>query len=140
MTVLIDTCIWSLALRRKSTAILGAEEQLLVASLTQAIQDGQAAIIGPIRQEILSGIQDSARFQRIQNALSAFPDEQLSSADFEEAARLCNLCLSLGIASGQVDILICAVARRRSWSIFTSDKGLKRCIEAIRRSPISGPM
>ena len=131
MKVLIDTCIWSLALRRKTSVTLSPEEQQAIATLTRAVQDGRAAIIGPVRQEILSGIKDQATFEKIQKALSVFPDEPLISSDFEEAARLSNLCRSRGIASAPVDILICAVARRRQWEILTSDQGLKRCIETL---------
>jgi len=132
MKVLVDTCIWSLALRRGSRAVLSLEERGLLASLTRTVQSDDAVIIGPIRQEILSGISQSARFEKIRDALAAFPDERLISGDFEEAARLSNLCRSRGVASGGVDILLCAVSQRRNWIILTSDKGLKRCIETLK--------
>ncbi len=132
MKVLVDTCIWSLALRRSSRAILSPEDRGLLASLTRAVQSDDAVIIGPIRQEILSGIPQSDQFEKIRSALAAFPDEPLTSADFEEAARMCNLCRSRGIASGAVDILLCAVAERRNWTILTSDKGLSRCMEILK--------
>lgn len=103
-----------------------------MASLTKAVQSDTATIIGQIRQEILSGIPQPDRFEKIRNALAAFPDEPLTSGDFEEAARLCNLCRSRGVASGTVDILICAVARRRNWTILTSDKGINRCLEILK--------
>jgi predicted nucleic acid-binding protein len=131
MRVLFDTCIWSLSLRRKSSAVLSQQELQSVTALTQAIQGRQAAIIGPIRQEILSGIRDPAMFQKIKEALSVFRDEDLVSADFEEAARLDNLCRSRGVSPGPIDILICAVARRRNWGISTSDQGLLRCLEVV---------
>ena len=101
-------------------------------SLTRAVQSDDAVIIGPIRQEILSGIPEPVRFEKIRDALAAFPEEPLTSADFEEAARMCNLCRSRGVASGAVDILLCAVAQRRSWTILTSDNGLKRCIKTLK--------
>lgn len=131
MKVLIDTCIWSLALRRSSRAALSTEENTLLASLTRVVQSDNAVIIGPIRQEILSGIPEPARFEKIRDALAPFPDEPLTAADFEEAARLCNLCRSRGVASGAIDILLCAVAQRRNWTILTSDKGLSRCIDTL---------
>jgi len=132
MKILVDTCIWSLALRRSSRAVLSPDEQSLVESLTRAVQSDDAVIIGPIRQEILSGIPEPVRFEKIRDALAAFPEEPLTSADFEEAARMCNLCRSRGVASGAVDILLCAVAQRRSWTILTSDNGLKRCIKTLK--------
>lgn len=132
MKVLIDTCIWSLVLRRRPTAALSAGEQQMIASLSQAIRDGSAAIIGPIRQEILSGVKEPAQFEKLRTALKVFPDESLTSAHYEEAARLFNLCLKSGVQCGPIDILICAVAQQNQWSILTYDQGLMRCLEVLK--------
>jgi len=130
--VLVDTCIWSLLLRRKHATALSAEEQRMVALLREAIQDGRVAIIGPIRQEVLSGIRDSAQFDKLRVALAAFPDEPLITLHHEEAARLFNLCRSRGVECGSTDILICAVAVQMQWAVLTYDQGLKRCMEVLQ--------
>ena len=104
----------------------------MVRSLTEAIQDGRTAMIGPIRQEILSGVKDPDQFERLRTALEAFPDEPITTSHYEEAARLFNLCRNHGVECGPVDILICAVAFANRWSILTSDTGLKRCIEVLK--------
>jgi predicted nucleic acid-binding protein len=65
-------------------------------------------MIGSIRQEILSGIKEEAQFRKLRAALSAYRDEAIGTRDFEEAARLYNLCRSRGMESGTFDILICA--------------------------------
>jgi predicted nucleic acid-binding protein len=129
MIFLVDSCVWSLALRRNAGAALTIEEEWLKRQLRETIQNGQVGMIGPIRQELLSGLRDEAQFKRLREVLSAFPDELLASADYEEAARLFNLCGRRGIVGGPVDILICAVAWRRNWAVMTSDLGLKRCLE-----------
>jgi hypothetical protein len=90
--VLVDTCAWSLLLRRKNKAAMNDDEQCMLASLTEAIQDGRVAIIGPIRQEVLSGINETAQFEKLRSALEPFPDEELTTSHYEEAARLFNLC------------------------------------------------
>jgi hypothetical protein len=90
------------------------------------------AILGPIRQEILSGIRDVASFERVRSTLAEFRDEELSTLDYEEAARYDNLSRSRGVACGPIDMLICAVALRRQWSILTLDQGLIRCMEMLR--------
>jgi predicted nucleic acid-binding protein len=131
MKVLADTSVWSLALRRKKTAKLSAAEQHLVASLSEAISDGWVAMIGPIRQELLSGIKEEAQFERLKGALEAFLDEPLETADYEEAARLYNVCRSRGVECGPVDILICAVAARRKWKVLANDAALNKCLEVI---------
>lgn len=132
MKVLVDTSVWSLSLRRKPTAVLKESERQMVASLSELIQDGRTAMIGPIRQEILSGIKDSAQFERLRGALAAFPDEPITTRHYEEAARYFNLCRSHGVECGPVDILICAVAIAAKRQILTTDGGLLRCIEALK--------
>jgi hypothetical protein len=111
---------------------LNAEEQRMVASLGDAIQDGRVAIVGPIRQEVLSGIREIAQFERLRSALEAFPDTPMATPHYEEAARFFNLYRSRGVECGTADLLLCAVASREHWSILTTDGGLKRCIEALR--------
>ncbi|MGA3079967.1 MAG: PIN domain-containing protein [Terracidiphilus sp.] len=132
MRILADSCAWSLLLRRKNKAALSKEEQRMVASLGEAIQDGRVAIVGPIRQEVLSGIKEIAQFERLRSALEAFPDEPLTTGHYEEAARLFNLCRSHGVECGAIDILLCAVASKERWSILTTDGGMKRCMEVLK--------
>ena len=137
MKVLVDTCTWSLLLRRKQGTVLSAEEQRMVSLLREAIQDDLVAIIGPIRQEVLSGIKHLAQFDKLRAALAGFQDERLTQRHFEEAARLFNLCKSRGIACGSTDILLCAVAVLEGFDLLTSDQGLRRCMEFLRAA---GPM
>lgn len=132
MKLLVDTCVWSLSLRRRSKSALNEVEQRYVRSLAECIQEGRVAMIGPIRQEILSGVKDAGQFERLRSALDAFEDEPITTRDYEQAARSYNLCRSRGIECGSVGILICAVAAQNRWSILTSDSGLMRCVEALK--------
>jgi predicted nucleic acid-binding protein len=118
--VLIDTNIWSLALRR-AKAELSAREGAHAVALAELIKDNRARLIGPIRQEILSGLREQAQFDRLRNHLRSFPDEVLTQEDFERAARCNNQCRTKGIAGSPADFLICAVALDRRWQIFTAD-------------------
>ena len=131
MKLLADTSVWSLALRRRPTAALSSEEKRFTAILTEAITDGRVAMIGPIRQELLSGIKEQAHFSRLRSALAAFRDEGIETVDYEEAARLYNLCRSRGVVCGPVDILICTLAWRRKWSVLANDAVMNRCVEII---------
>jgi predicted nucleic acid-binding protein len=132
MRVIVDTCVWSLSLRRRSAAQLKTVEQQMVAQLREAIQDGNALIVGPIRQEILSGIRDKAQFAKTEELLDPFRDEDITASDYVEAARLFNLCRDRGVQCGAVDTLLCAVAVRNRYGILTYDGGLKRCIGVLR--------
>ncbi len=120
MNVLVDTSVWSLALRRKKGG-LTASEGLLVAELAELICEGRARLIGLIRQELLSGIKTTEQYEKLRLHLRAFPDEVIDTSDYEEAARAGNRCRTKGIVVSIVDILLCAVAIKRQWAIFTTD-------------------
>ena len=119
MRVLVDTTVWSLALRRQRPK---AKEQILIDELSELIREMRAVLIGPVRQEVLSGIPDSAKFEVVKQRLEAFDDLPIIEADYEEAARVFNLCRKKGVQGSHIDFLICAVAIRHSAAVFTTDK------------------
>jgi predicted nucleic acid-binding protein len=123
--VLVDTTIWSLALRRRSHD-LHPQEQQLVAHWRMLVEARRAVLIGPIRQEILSGIRQEAHFEGIQLQLDAFPYLGVLPMDYDCAAGFYNQCCTKGIAASHVDLLICAVASRCRTPIFTTDKDFSR--------------
>src|SRR6476661_4901691 len=116
MSVLVDTPIWSMLFRRKDA------RNTEVGQLRQLVERGQARIIGPIRQEILSGMRASQQFALVRDGLRAFPDIPLGETDFERAAEFYNRCRSKGIQGSNTDFLICAVAELNGLQIFTTDK------------------
>lgn len=120
MNVLVDTSVWSLALRRKKET-LSAHERLLVRELSELIQEGRARMIGLVRQELLSGIKTPEQYEKLRLSLRSFPDEAMDTSDYEEAAKAGNQCRARGIVVSIVDILLCAVTIKRDWAIFTTD-------------------
>ena len=118
MSVIVDTSVWSLALRRKTPV----SNSPVVRCLQNLITDDQVILFGAIRQEILSGIRTVEQFNRLRGYLRAFPDLDLCSDDYELAAEFFNTCRSNGIQGSNTDFLICAVAHRRSHSILTTDQ------------------
>jgi len=131
--LLVDTSVWSLALRRKNAATLSLEEQKLQAELVRAITEGRVAMLGLLRQEILSGIKGDAQFDKVKAALDPYLDEPINTADHEFAARVFNECRNQGVEAGTVDLLICAVAVRRGWEVLSGDGGLNRCLAITRK-------
>lgn len=121
MMVLVDTSVWSIAFRRRRED-LSQTESAVRSTLEKIVTEGRAALLGAIRQELLSGIREERQFLRLRSALRAFPDVPLQIEDYEEAARLGNLCRTHGVAGGPVDFLICAVSVRRNWPIYTQDR------------------
>jgi len=117
MKVLVDTPVWSVALRRKVRT-----ENASTRELASLIRDGRIAMIGSIRQEILSGIKEPSQFEELRDHLRSFSDIPVTSEDHEEAASFYNRCRAKGIQGSNTDFLICAIAARREYSILTTDK------------------
>ena len=120
MNVLVDTSVFSLALRRKNES-LSMSERPLVAELSELIREGRARMVGLIRQELLSGIKTAEQYEKLRVHLRSFPDEVVDTSDYEEAAKSGNRCRTKGVAVSIVDILLCAIAIKRQWAIFTTD-------------------
>jgi predicted nucleic acid-binding protein len=124
VNVLVDTSVWSLALRRQPHD-LNPQEGLQVHGLTDLITEDRAKIIGLSRQEILAGIKNFAQFEKLRKYLRAFPDEPIGTTDHEGAARAGNDRRAKGIVVSTVDILICAIALKRNLLIHTTDPDFK---------------
>jgi len=129
--ILIDTPVWSLALRRKPEHLSPAE-QGLKRLWYQTIDNGQAGLLGPVRQELLSGLKEDSQFERLRSYLRDFPDTPITTADYEEAARANNQCRRAGIAASGIDMLICAVALHNDWAILTADQGFLHYRKVLR--------
>lgn len=125
MNVLVDTSVWSLALRRLRSD-LNPKELGLVEEWDQLVLDGRATIIGPIRQEVLSGIREKKQFEVLREVLDPFPDETIIDRDYIDAARVTNRCRSSGVNVSAVDALICAVAMRLESPIYSTDKDFQQ--------------
>lgn len=119
MNVLVDTSLWSLALRRRQR---NKKERVYVGELGNLIHDNRAQIIGPIRQELLSGIPHGHQFETLRAQLESFEDLILRREDYEMAAEFYNQCRARGVQGSHIDFLICAVAHRHGFPIFTTDR------------------
>lgn len=119
MKILVDTSVWSLSLRRKDSH---SEKNLhIIHELSELIHDGRVVMIGPIRQELLSGISLSVQFQKLKENLAHFPDMPIKTQMYEKAAEYYNTCRKAGVQGSHTDFLICAVATEANLEIFTLD-------------------
>lgn len=121
MKVLVDTCIWSLALRRGQQ-----KDNPLVLEFISLIKDVRVQLIGPIRQELLSGIKTKQQFDKLKNYLSAFPDLLIETDDYEKAADFFNICRKAGIQGSNTDFLICSISANHDLPIYTVDKDFEQ--------------
>jgi predicted nucleic acid-binding protein len=131
VNVLVDTSVWSLALRRRASNLSPTEKET-VTELAELIHEGRAKLIGLVRQELLSGIKSHEQFAKLREHLRSFPDEPVDLVDHETAAQLANQCRNKGISVSSCDMLICAVAQSRGWSIFSTDPDFARYGTVLR--------
>ncbi len=117
MKIIVDTCVWSLALRRKNV-----EHNPYIDELRNLIEEIRVQLIGPIRQELLSGIKSKKQFNLLKLHLEAFGDIDLEAKDYELAAEFFNAARKKGIQGSNTDFLICAISSRRGMPILTTDK------------------
>ena len=114
MKVLVDTSVWSLAFRRK-------EPSETAKKLTDLVLSSLVIMIGPVRQEVLSGISDKNVFSKLKIKLKAFDDFAIDTKDYETAAEFYNICRQNGVQGSHIDFLICAVAHDNNFLIYTTD-------------------
>ncbi len=125
MSILIDTPVWSLALRR-AAADLHARERRVVDAWGEIVRSGDAVLIGPVRQELLSGIRGRKTFRLLADRLADFPDLAIDGVDYIQAATFFNHCGASGVTGSAIDLLICAVAHRHEARILTVDSDFIR--------------
>lgn len=133
MKALAVTGVWSLCFRRPRRGI-SAPEMHVVDTFAILARLNQILLIGPIRQELLSGIRMPAHFRKLQRALAAFPLIPILFEDYDKAAELYNTCRRHAIAGDHTDYLLCAVSLRVGCSVLTVDEDFQRC---ARHLPIT---
>ena len=117
MKIIVDTCIWSLAVRRNNI-----QSNSYVSELQELIKEIRVQLIGPVRQELLSGIKSGKQFDLLKTHLKAFDDLELEREDYELAAEYFNSARKKGIQRSNTDFLICALSTKHNMPILTTDK------------------
>ncbi len=117
MKVIVDTSVWSLALRRNKV-----QENKVVEELEELIKEVRAQLIGPVRQELLNGIRSEKQFRVLKKHLRAFKNLDIETEDYELASEYFNKARKTGIQGSNTDFLLCAISTRLRMPIFTTDK------------------
>ena len=116
MKVIVDTSVWSLALRRSKDV-----ENEYVEELEELIKEVRAQLIGPVRQELLNGIKSDKQYKVLKKHLRAFKDLAIETEDYELAAEYYNTAREKGIQGSNTDFLLCAISTRHRMPILTTD-------------------
>jgi predicted nucleic acid-binding protein len=120
--LVVDTSVWSMALRRLDPLRLNDKESRAREELEEHLRTGEGALIGAVRQEILGGIRPQGRFDDLRIRLMAVPHLPTVVDDYERAAAMANTCRAAGVQGSPTDFLICAVSERAGIPIFTLDR------------------
>lgn len=118
MKYLVDTSVWSLALRKDGPASHTAVEKL--ALFLEEHQE--VVIIGVILQEILQGFRQEATFVKVASYFDSFPLLDLRRDDFITAAKIRRTATTKGLSLSTPDCQIAAAAIEHQCHLLTTDK------------------
>jgi predicted nucleic acid-binding protein len=119
--LLVDTSVWSLALRRDRPP-----EMPEVAALAHALKAGEIVVTtGLILQELLQGFRGPRAAKVIILRFSALPLLSPDLEDHVEAAALRNRCRRRGVQIGTIDALIAQLCIRHTLTLLTTDRDFR---------------
>lgn len=118
MTLLVDTSVWSLALRR-DVEVEEPEVQALKEALAGAVV---VVTTGLVLQELLQGFAGAKASEQIVERFSALALIQPDREDHIAAASLRNSCRRAGVQIGTVDALIAQLCIRHEVVLLSTDQ------------------
>ena len=117
MTLLVDTSVWSLALRRDRV-----RDEPQVEALRQALGGAQSVVTtGLILQELLQGFAGARAQREIVGRFAALPLLVPDRQDYIDAAAIRNRCRRAGIQLGTIDALLAQLGVRHRLVLLSTD-------------------
>ena len=124
MSLLVDTSVWSLALRRDAPQ--AAPE---INALADALHAGRSIVTtGLILQELLQGFTGPRARDQIIGRFAALPLVVPDRRDHVEAAGLRNVCRRAGLQLGTIDALLAQLCIRHRLELLTTDQDFHRIV------------
>jgi predicted nucleic acid-binding protein len=118
VSLLVDTSVWSLALRRDAPA---AEAE--VEALKQALAGADVVVTtGVVLQELLQGFTPAKARAQVIASFDALPLVQPNRQDHISAADLRNACRAAGVQIGTIDALIAQLCIEHDLTLLTTDQ------------------
>lgn len=118
MSYLVDTSVWSLALRRDAPDSIPE-----VVDLGRALEAGDEIFVtGLVLQELLQGFNKPKAYDQIIEYFESLPFIVPERDDYIRAANLRNRCRKKGIQVGTIDVLLAQLCIDREIEILTTDK------------------
>lgn len=117
MTLLVDTSVWSLALRRDQPPAMPQ-----VSALRAALEGDEIVVTtGLVLQELLQGIAGPRARQDIIERFAALPMVSPNRQVHVDAAELRNTCRRAGLQIGAIDALLAQLCMRHKLTLLTTD-------------------
>lgn len=127
MRVLVDTCVWSLALARRVPT-----DSPAVLALRRLVEEGDEILVpGVVLQELLQGLRSDEAIGRLRAVLAPFELVAGEAEDFVRAAEIHRAGRARGLALATIDALIAAMAVRRDAALLTTDADFERIAEVV---------
>jgi predicted nucleic acid-binding protein len=121
VTLLVDTSVWSLALRRDAES---SEPE--VQHLKEALLGADVVVTtGLVLQELLQGFSGAKASAQIIERFAALPLIQPTRDDHIAAAELRNTCRRAGVQVGTIDAIIAQLCLRHELTLLSTDKDFK---------------
>jgi len=117
VTLLVDTSVWSLALRRDA-AVNAPQVQALKDALLGA---DVVVTTGLVLQELLQGFSGPKAAAQIIERFSALPLLQPDRDDHVAAAQIRNTCRRAGVQIGTIDALLAQLCVRHDLVLLSTD-------------------
>lgn len=122
MTILVDTSVWSLALRRDAET----SEPEVLALKDALLGDEVVVTTGLVLQELLQGFSGPKAQTQIVQRFTALPLIQPDREDHVAAAGVRNACRRAGVQIGTIDALLAQLCIRHELTLLTTDKDFVR--------------
>jgi predicted nucleic acid-binding protein len=117
MEVLVDTSVWSLALRSSSKPA-----HRTVTKLRELIESGiSVRLMGIVLQEILQGVRETKQWAQLKSYLDAFPITEPTRSTYAGASQLFAKCRGRGVQLTTIDCLIASVAIENNYALLSAD-------------------
>jgi predicted nucleic acid-binding protein len=118
VSLLVDTSVWSLAMRRDS-----GSELLQVRQLRAALNGSDSVVTtGLVLQELLQGFNGAKAAASIVERFQSLPLLQPDRQDHVAAAEIRNHCRRNGVQIGTIDALLIQLCGRYDLTLLTTDQ------------------
>jgi predicted nucleic acid-binding protein len=128
MTYLVDTSVWSLALRRDTDSSAPSVSVLRNALLGA----DQVVTTGLVLQELLQGFAGPKARNALLERFASLAFLQPEREDYIEAAEIRNSCRRGGIQVGTIDALLIQLCVRHDLVLLSTDKDFQSASEHVK--------